>query len=100
MSLFKKDWTPIEAEEWTAHDFWASVLSILSFLLVAIGVAGALLLQTWGFVTLVLGVVCILLMLRIIDPKLKAISEEFERKEARYLEHLDKTTRWEVHDGR
>ena len=100
MSLFRTHWTPAEAEEWTAHDFWASVLSILSFLLVAIGVAGSLLLQLWGFVTLALGIACILLMLRIIDPKLKAISEEFERKEARYLEHLDKTTRWEVHDGR
>ena len=100
MSLFRKTWTPVEAEEWTAHDLWASVLSILSFFLVAVGVAGALLVQTWGFVALVLGVACILLMLRIIDPKLKAISEEFEQKEARYLEHLEQTTRWEVHDGR
>lgn len=100
MSLFKKDWTPVEAEEWTAHDFWASVLSILAFILVGVGVAGTLLLQVWGFVTLIAGVVCILLMLRIIDPKLKAISAEFEQKEARYLEHLDKVTRWEVRDGR
>ena len=100
MSLFKTDWTPIEAEEWTAHDFWASVLSIFSYLLIAIGVAGTLLLQVWGFVTLIVGVACIFLMLRIIDPKLKAISEEFEQKEAHYLDHLDKTTRWEATDGR
>lgn len=100
MSLFKTAWTPVEAEEWTVHDLWASVFSILAFLLVAVGVAGSLLLQVWGFAALVLGVVCIIVMIRIIDPKLRAISEEFEQKEAHYLERLDRTTRWEVEDGR
>lgn len=100
MSLFKTHWTPIEAEEWTSHDVWASVFSILSYFLVTVGLAGALLLQTWGFVTLAAGIVCILLMFRIIDPKLRAISEDFEKKEAQYLARLDRTTRWEVDDGR
>ena len=100
MSLFKRDWTAIEAEEWTHHDLWASVLSAASFFLVAIGVAGSLLLQTWGFVTLGLGLVCVFLMFRIIDPKLRAISTDFEAKEAAYIERLDRATRWEAGDER
>jgi hypothetical protein len=64
---------------------WASVLSIL---FPGGGRAGALL-QVWGFVAH-LGVVASLLMLRIIDPKLKAISAEFEQKGAP-SRHLDKT---------
>lgn len=100
MSLFRRDWTPIEAEEWTAHDFWASVFSIGTYVFTALGVAGALLLQTWGFVSLALAVVCLLLMLRIMDPKLRAISTEFESREAHYLERLDRATRWEAGDER
>jgi len=100
MSLFRTQWTAIEAEEWTAHDFWAATLSAAAYLLIAVGVAGALLFQVWGFVTLAAGIVCTVVMLRIIDPKLRAISAEFEAKEAHYLEQLDRVTRWEANDGR
>ena len=99
MNLFRRDWTPIEAEEWTAHEFWASLFSIGTYVFTALGVAGALLLQTWGFVSLALAAACLVLMLRIIDPKLRAISSEFEKREAHYLSQLDKTQRWEAHDG-
>jgi hypothetical protein len=100
MSLFRRDWTAIEAEEWTAHDFWASVFSIGAYLFTALGVAGSLLLQAWGFAALGLAVVCIVLMLRVIDPKLRAISTEFEAKEAKYLEQINRSTRWEADDER
>jgi len=100
MTLFKRDWTANEAEEWTRHDFWASLFSILSYFLVTIGIAGALLLQVWGFVTLALGLGAVVVMFRIIDPKLKAISSEFEGKEAQYLADLDRLTRWEASDER
>lgn len=100
MSLFKRDWTPIEAEEWTSHDLWASLFSAASYFLVAIGVAGALLAQTWGFVTLGLGLACVYLMFRVIDPKLRAISTDFEAKEAAYIERLQRATRWEAGDER
>jgi hypothetical protein len=95
MSLFKKDWSPVEAEEWTRHDLWASVFSILTYLFTAIGVAGTLLFQVWGFVTLIAALACMVVMLRIIDPKLRAISTEFEAREAHYLERIDRTQRWE-----
>jgi len=95
MSLFRKDWSPAEADEWTIHDLLASVLSVVSYFLVAVGVAGALLLKVWGFVALAAGLVSIVLMFLIIDPKLKAMSRSFEKKQQKFLEHLDKTTRWE-----
>ena len=57
MKLFKKEWTPAEADEWTSHDFWASLLGVLSYILVAVGIIGAFLLQTWGFVAVFLALV-------------------------------------------
>jgi hypothetical protein len=96
MSLFRREWTPVEAEEWTAHDLWASVFSIGTYVFTTLGVAGSLLLQAWGFVALALAVVCLVLMLRVIDPKLRAISTEFESREAHYLEQIDRATRWEA----
>jgi hypothetical protein len=41
------------------------------------------------------GVVLMLVMLWIIDPKLKAISEDYEAKQKQYLEDLEKIARWE-----
>lgn len=100
MSLFRKHWTAVEAEEWTPHDWWAAGLSAAGYFLITVGTAGALLFQVWGFVTLAAGILATVIMLRIIDPKLRAISREFETKEAHYLEQLDRVTRWETHDGR
>jgi Na+/proline symporter len=93
--LLKKNWTPEEADEWTIHDVAASVLSALCYLLVAIGVAGALLLRPWGFVCLVASLASGWAMFQIIDPKLKAMSVAFEAKQKVYLERMDRSTRWE-----
>lgn len=95
MSLFRKHWTPSHADEWTIHDLIASVLSAASYILVGVGTTGALLLQLWGFITLAVGIVCIVLMYLIIDPKLKAMSQAFAKRQQEFLEHIDKTTRWE-----
>jgi len=40
MKLFKKDWTPDEADEWTIHDFWASLLGVLAYILIAAALSG------------------------------------------------------------
>ncbi len=93
--LFRKNWTPEEADEWTVHDVMASALSALCYLLVAVGVAGALFLRWWGFVALVAGIVCGFVMYKIIDPKLAALSVDFEEKQKEYIDRLDRTTRWE-----
>ncbi|MHC4396756.1 MAG: hypothetical protein ACYS1A_13995 [Planctomycetota bacterium] len=95
MRLFQKHWTPEQADEWSIHDLIASVLSVLSYILIGIGTGGALLLQVWGFITLIVGVVCAVVMYLVIDPKLKAMSEAFAKRQAEFLEHVDKTTRWE-----
>ena len=95
MGLFQKDWSPEQADEWTVHDLLASVLSVLSYALIILGTAGALLVRTWGFITLVAGVICVVLMYRIIDPKLRAMSEAFAKRQGEYLKHVDRTTRWE-----
>jgi Na+/proline symporter len=93
--LFDRHWTPEEADEWTRHDVVASVLSAACYLLVAVGVAGTLLLRTWGFVCLAVSIVCAWLMFKVIDPKLKAMSVAFGEAQAGYLEDMNRRTRWE-----
>jgi hypothetical protein len=95
MSLFRQQWTPARADEWTIHDLLACVLSTASYVLIGVGTAGTLLLRLWGFITLALGIVCIVLLYFIIDPKLKAMSDAFAGRQQEFLEHVDKTTRWE-----
>ncbi len=95
MELWRKDWSPDQADEWTVHDLLASILSVVAYMLTAIGVAGALLLRAWGFVALIVGIVCVVLMYRVIDPKLRAMSEAFAKRQDEFLKHVDKTTRWE-----
>jgi len=95
MSLFEKHWIPSEADEWTIHDLIASVLSAISYFLIAIGTIGALLLQLWGFICIVVAIVLAAVMYFIIDPKLKAMSKAFCEREKEFLEHVEKTTRWE-----
>jgi len=88
-------WTPEEADEWTRHDVIAAVLSALCYLLVAVGVAGALMLRPWGFAALIGAVLAGLAMFRVIDPKLRAMSDAFESKQAAYLEGMERSMRWE-----
>lgn len=95
MSLFRRYWRPSDADEWTIHDLLASFFSVASYVLVGLGTMGALLLQLWGFIALAIGIVSIVLMYFIIDPKLRAMSEAFAKRQKEYIEYIDKTTRWE-----
>jgi peptidoglycan/LPS O-acetylase OafA/YrhL len=95
MTLFRKDWTAHDADRWTRHDLLACVFGVLAFVLVTVGVAGSLLLQTWGFITLALSVVFAWLTFKVIDPKLRALSGEFEKKQAGYLDAVERRNRWE-----
>jgi hypothetical protein len=61
-----------------------------------VGVAGTLLMKTWGFVCLAGSIVCGWLMFRIIDPKLKAMSVAFEKNQSGYLDEMNRKTRWEA----
>jgi UPF0716 family protein affecting phage T7 exclusion len=95
MGIFEKNWTPEQADEWTVHDLIACVLSVVSYVLVAVGSAAALLLLVWGFVALAIGIICMVLMYRVIDPKLRAMSKAFAKRQQQYLEQVDKAVRWE-----
>jgi len=99
MNIFKKDWTIQQSDEWTVHDFLASVFAVLSYFFVTIGIAGTLLAQTWGYVTLAASLVFAWLMFKVIDPKLKKMSKAFEARQQDYLERLEKRVRWEAEDG-
>jgi hypothetical protein len=99
LSFIKRKWTPAEADEWTKEDWITIVLSPLAYVLIAIGVAGSMLLLTWGFITLGLGIVTIALMHWIIDPKLKKLSSEYEKHQKEYLIELERKTRWEETNG-
>lgn len=95
MSWIKRKWTAQEAERWTKEDYLTFVLSPLVYILLAIGVAMSLLLLWYGWVLLGLAVLLLLVMVWIIDPKLKAVSGDYEARQRRYLEELEKISRWE-----
>jgi hypothetical protein len=95
MSGIRSKWTPEQADQWTKEDYITFFISPLIYVLIALGVAFSLLLQWYGFVLLGMSVVLLLVMIKIIDPKLKAISEEYETRQKKYLEDLEKIVRWE-----
>ena len=95
MSWIKKEWTAQEADRWTKEDYLTFIISPLIYFLVALGVAFSLLLLWYGFVILGVSIILLVIMIKIIDPKLKAISEDYEIKQKKYLEDLEKIARWE-----
>jgi hypothetical protein len=95
MGLFRKEWTPQEADRWSREDYLTFIISPLIYILLALGVAFSLLLKWYGYILLGVSVLLLILMIKIIDPKLKAISEDYEVKQKKYLEELEKITRWE-----
>ena len=95
MSWIKTDWSAQEAERWSKEDYLTFIISPLVYFLLALGVALSLLLRWYGFVILGASVVLLVIMVKIIDPKLKAISSEYEIRQKKYLEELERISRWE-----
>lgn len=95
MAWFRRQWTSHEAEEWTREDYWALVFSALSYVFITLGFGLCFLLPAWGILSVILAGVCGGIMYWIIDPKLRAISQEYETKQQQYLEHLEKIMKWE-----
>jgi ABC-type transport system involved in cytochrome bd biosynthesis fused ATPase/permease subunit len=95
MSWIKRNWTAAEADIWTKEDYLTFIISPLVYVLLMIGTALSLFLLWYGFLLLGAGVALMLLMIWVIDPKLKAISEDYEIKQKHYLEDLEKIVRWE-----
>ena len=95
MSFIRREWTTAEADEWTKEDWLAIILSPLAYVLIMLGIALSFLLLWPGFVILAVGIVVTVLMHWIIDPKLKAISDEYELRQKEYIAELERTARWE-----
>ena len=95
MSWIRKTWTADLADRWSKEDYLTFILSPLIYFLLALGVSFSLLLLWYGWVLLGVSVVMLIVMIKIIDPKLKAISEDYEIKQKQYLEDLEKIAKWE-----
>lgn len=99
MSFINRKWTPAHADEWTKEDWITIVVSPLAYILLTIGVGLSFLLLPLGFILLGAGIIVTIFMHWVIDPKLKVISSEYEKKQHEYLEKLERNVRWEEIDG-
>ena len=95
MSWIKREWTAAEADRWSKEDYVAFVISPLIYVLLALGVMFSLLLKWYGWMLLGASIVLLVVLIKVIDPKLKAISLDYEEKQKQYLEELDRISRWE-----
>ncbi|UCD37661.1 MAG: hypothetical protein JSW54_12695 [Fidelibacterota bacterium] len=95
MPLIRRTWTPAAADEWAREDWIAIVLSPLAYIALAVGVVLSFLLLKIGFIILGVAIVLTVLMHWVIDPKLKTVSQDYEKKQKSYLEALEKIIRWE-----
>lgn len=94
MPFIRRTWTAADADEWTREDWIAIILSPICYVLLTLGVALSLLLLWTGYVMLLVGIVLTILMHWVIDPKLTAISAEYETKQQGYLQQLEEKVRW------
>jgi Na+/proline symporter len=92
--FIRRTWTPEEADAWSREDWIAIVLSPVIMGLGMIGAANACLGRVSGLWQLALATALGLVMFWVIDPKLKAVSVEYEMQQAKYLERLERRMRW------
>jgi hypothetical protein len=84
-----------EADEWTREDMIAVIISPLVYVLLMIGVGLSVLLIPIGYAILAAGLVLLVVLVWIINPKLSALSEGYEKKQKEYLEELEREIKWE-----
>ncbi|MBI66238.1 MAG: hypothetical protein CMG65_00365 [Candidatus Marinimicrobia bacterium] len=95
MSFINREWTPENADEMHKEDWLAIFFSVVSYIALMVGAAMSALLIPIGFVILIIGILSALIMYWIIDPKLRAISAEYEKNEKDYLLQLEEIQKWE-----
>lgn len=81
--------------EWSREDLVASILAALSYFNILAGMALALLNQWSGYILTINALACAIGMYAVIDPKLRWISEDYEKKQKMYLEELDRIVGWD-----
>ena len=80
---------------WSAVDYWACVLSAASFVLITAGTP-MMLLNLWqGYIMVALSIISAVVMFKIVNPKLKLVSEQYESKQKEYLEELNRIIKWQ-----
>ena len=94
MPLVRRTWTAAEADKWTREDWFVIVLSPICYFGLTLGVALCFLLRWEGFAITAVSIVLVVWMHWIIDPKMKAISEEYEKNQQGYLVDLEDSVRW------
>ncbi len=98
MSWVRRKWTAEAADRWSKEDLLASVFSVLAYLLVILGGTLSLLALTGGYLLLGAGVLATWAMHYVIDPKLRAVSDDYARKQKEYIDRMERLTRWEKHE--
>nr|MCS5652007.1 hypothetical protein [Candidatus Neomarinimicrobiota bacterium] len=89
MQIIKREWTPESADEMHKEDWFAIVFSVIAYISLMVGTAMSALLIPTGFFILIIGILATIIMYWIIDPKLRAISSEYEKQEKDYLLKLE-----------
>ncbi len=95
MRLFKKEWTSAEADEWTIHDTVTVLISPVIYVIILVGFTMSVLLIPLGFAVLAAGAALFIIMIRIVNPKLTAVSKGYEKKQKEYIEDLERKVKWE-----
>ena len=93
--LIRRTWTPEEADGWSREDWIAIILSPIVYALIIIGVARLLLGLLDGALITLGALAGAFLLYWVIDPKLRAVSVDYEAKQSRYLEELERSVRWD-----
>ncbi len=94
MKIIKRKWKPQEADLWTKEDIIAIIISPICYALLMVGLALSCFFIKEGFIILGLGIILTWFLHWVIDPKLKAISKDYEKKQKEFLKHLDKIIKW------
>jgi len=92
--LIRRAWTAEQAGDWTREDWIAIVLSPIVFALLMIGVTKLLLLQPGGVLMVIAAAVLAGVIYWVIDPKLRAVSAEYEARQEAYVKQLEARLRW------
>lgn len=90
----KRHWKPEEADCWTKEDWVVIIISPIAYALLMIGLALLIFLRLDGLILFILGVFATIFLHYLIDPKLRAISSEYEKKQREYIERLEMVVRW------
>ncbi len=81
-------------KEWERVDLIACILSAVSYFCILAGMTLLLLNQWTGYALTALALISAVVMFLIIDPKLRKVSSDYEKKQKEYLEELDRIIEW------